>query len=92
MLLEVPISRKKILHKLEIKIKTNMYYYLPRKARCLLALKQNKSALDNLKQTLVALDDAKLPLDRRMKWQKDVQIMITMMLKNKLQDGNTMRK
>ena len=60
--------------------------YFFRKAKCLLALKQNKSALDILKETVVALDDAKLPLDRRMKWQKDIQIMIAMMTKNQVKD------
>ncbi|CAH1402398.1 unnamed protein product [Nezara viridula] len=69
-----------------------IYKIKDRKARCLLALKQNKAALHILKQTLIALDDAKLPLERRMKWQKDLQIMITMMTKNKLADEKIKQK
>ncbi|XP_014292302.1 SET and MYND domain-containing protein 4 [Halyomorpha halys] len=69
-----------------------IYKIKDRKARCLLALKQNKTALDILKETLTALDDAKLPLERRLKWQKDVQIMITMMTKNKLEDAKIKQK
>lgn len=52
-----------------------------------MALKQNKSGLNVLKETLTALDDAKIPLERRLKWQKDIQIMIALMSKNRVQDG-----
>lgn len=54
----------------------------------LLALQQLKSAREVFRTTLTALDDAKLPTDRRQKWQRDVQIMLAMLDKNKdLKDG-----
>lgn len=60
-----------------------------RKARCLLALKQHNSAVEPFRKTLTCLDDAKLPLERKQKWQKDVQIMLAMLSKNlTAKDGN----
>ncbi|CAG2060348.1 unnamed protein product [Timema podura] len=59
------------------------YKVLDRKARCLLAMNQLKDALEAFKATLKALDGAKLPDERRMKWQSDIQIMIAMLVRNK---------
>nr|CAD7438443.1 unnamed protein product [Timema bartmani] len=59
------------------------YKVLDRKARCLLAMNQLKDALEAFKATLKALDGAKLPDERRMKWQSDIQIMIAMLARNK---------
>jgi hypothetical protein len=60
-----------------------------RKARCLLATKQLKNALEAFKSTLQALDTAKLPVERKKKWQMDVQIMLAMLAKNKVLDNGT---
>lgn len=57
--------------------------FLFRKARCLLALGKYNLACDVFKQTVTALDEAKLPIERRQKWQKDIQIMLAMMNKNR---------
>ncbi|XP_075232521.1 protein-lysine N-methyltransferase SMYD4-like [Lycorma delicatula] len=66
---------------------SSLYYKVyDRKARCLLALKQHKSAIEAFRCTLTTLDDAKLPLERRQKWQKDVQIMLAMLSKNPVKD------
>ncbi|XP_014249101.1 SET and MYND domain-containing protein 4-like [Cimex lectularius] len=62
-----------------------------RKALCLLALKQHKSGLSALRETIVALDDAKLPSEKKMKKQKDIEIMTALMLKNKLVDEPTVK-
>ncbi|XP_075233505.1 uncharacterized protein LOC142331462 isoform X3 [Lycorma delicatula] len=68
---------------------SSLYYKVyDRKARCLLALKQHKSAIEAFRCTLTTLDDAKLPLERRQKWQKDVQIMLAMLSKNPVKDGD----
>ncbi|RZF40765.1 hypothetical protein LSTR_LSTR011282 [Laodelphax striatellus] len=58
------------------------YKVYDRKARCLLAQKRHRLAVDAFRRTLTALDDAKLPLERKQKWQKDVQIMLAMLAKN----------
>ncbi|XP_063244730.1 SET and MYND domain-containing protein 4 isoform X5 [Bacillus rossius redtenbacheri] len=60
------------------------YKVLERRARCLLATNQLNDALEAFKTTLTCLDAAaKLPLDKRMKTQKNIQIMIAILLKNK---------
>jgi endonuclease/exonuclease/phosphatase (EEP) superfamily protein YafD len=60
-----------------------------RKARCLLATKQLKDALEAFRCTLTALDSANLPVERKHKWQMDVQIMLTMLAKNKVLANGT---
>jgi hypothetical protein len=60
-----------------------------RKARCLLAIKQLKDALEAFRRTLTALDLAKLPAERKQKWQMDVQIMLTMLARNKVLANGT---
>lgn len=58
-------------------------FFYTRKARCLLATKQLKDTLQAFRCTLTALDLAKLPVERKQKWQMDVQIMLTILAKNK---------
>ncbi|XP_025202672.1 SET and MYND domain-containing protein 4 [Melanaphis sacchari] len=54
-----------------------------RKARCFLATKQLKLALESFKATIQSLDDSRLSFDERRKRQLDVQIMLTMLGKDK---------
>jgi hypothetical protein len=65
-----------------------LFLYI-RKARCLLATKQLKDALQAFRCTLTALDLAKLPVERKRKWQMDVQIMLTILAKNKVLANGT---
>lgn len=60
-----------------------VYKVKDRKAKCLLALHQNKSALEALKDALVSVDDSKLPVERKNKMRLDIQIMISMLSKHK---------
>lgn len=53
-----------------------------------MALNHLKSARESFRQTIQALDVAKLTTERRQKWQRDIQIMLAMLDKNKdLKDG-----
>lgn len=63
-----------------------LYKILDRKAKCLLALKQHQKAIKAFRETIIALDDAKISLERRQKWQKDIQIMLAVMAKNNVKD------
>ncbi|KAK9499021.1 hypothetical protein O3M35_003540 [Rhynocoris fuscipes] len=62
------------------------YKIVDRKAKCLLALKQHQKAIQAFRETITALDDSKLTIERRQKWQKDIQIMLAVMTKNKAVD------
>ncbi|XP_065209611.1 SET and MYND domain-containing protein 4-like [Planococcus citri] len=55
---------------------------LDRKARCLLALEKFQKACEVFRKTIQALDDAKMPSEKRQKWQKDIQIMLLMLSKD----------
>lgn len=75
------------LKEIERAIKANypkdmMYKLKERKARCLLAKKSLKEALKAFQEDVQALDDSNLPHDRRMKLERDAQIMIKMLTKN----------
>ncbi|XP_019536792.2 SET and MYND domain-containing protein 4 [Aedes albopictus] len=59
-----------------------MYKLTERKARCYLGKKDHVKALQCFKDTLPALDDCKLPLERRQKLERDAQIMIKLLPKN----------
>ncbi|XP_065073779.1 SET and MYND domain-containing protein 4 [Ochlerotatus camptorhynchus] len=59
-----------------------MYKITERKARCYLGKKDHVKALECFKDTLPALDDCKLPLERRQKLERDAQIMIKLLPKN----------
>uniref|UniRef100_A0A2S2NHH6 SET and MYND domain-containing protein 4 n=1 Tax=Schizaphis graminum TaxID=13262 RepID=A0A2S2NHH6_SCHGA len=59
------------------------YKVYDRKARCFLATKQLKLALESFKTTIRSLDDSRLSFDERRKRQLDAQIMLTMLDKDK---------
>jgi rubrerythrin len=61
--------------------KEMMYKLKERKARCLLAKKNHKEALKAFQEDVQALDDSKIPVDNRLKLEKDAQIMIKMLQK-----------
>jgi hypothetical protein len=52
-------------------------------------MKQLKDAIEASRSTLTALDLAKLPVERKQKWQTDLQIMLTMLAKNKVLANGT---
>lgn len=58
-----------------------MYKLKERKARCMLAKKNNEEALKAFKEDIQALDDSKLPDEKLKKLEKDAQIMIKMLTK-----------
>lgn len=58
-----------------------MYKLMERKARCLLAKKNHAEALRAFQEDVQALDDSKIPLENRMKLERDAQIMIKMLQK-----------
>lgn len=59
-----------------------MYKLKERKARCLLAKKDLNAALTAFRETVQALDDSNIPLERKLKLEMDAQIMIKMLQKN----------
>lgn len=59
-----------------------LFIYIPRKARCFLALKKHDLAIKAFRSTISALDESKLSTEKRQKWQKDIQIMLLMLQKN----------
>ena len=61
--------------------KEMMYKLKERKARCLLAKKNHKEAMHAFQEDIKALDDSKIPLENRMKLERDAQIMIKMLQK-----------
>lgn len=62
--------------------KDMMYKLKERKARCLLAKKSLKEALKAFQENVQALDESNLPVDKRMKLERDSQIMIKIITKN----------
>ncbi|KAG5673986.1 hypothetical protein PVAND_003982 [Polypedilum vanderplanki] len=62
--------------------KEMMYKLKERKARCFLAKKDLKEALKAFKEDIQALDDAIIPVDNKLKLERDAQIMIKMIEKN----------
>lgn len=61
--------------------KEMMYKLKERKARCMLAKKRHREALYAFQEDIKALDDSKIPLENRMKLERDAQIMIKMLQK-----------
>jgi SET and MYND domain-containing protein 4 len=61
--------------------KNLMYKLKERKARCMLAKKNNEEALKAFKEDVQALDDSNLPEEKFKKLEKDAQIMIKMLTK-----------
>jgi len=64
------------------------YKIQERKAKSLLALKRHGDALDAFKKTLQCLDDSKLNPEKKMKMQKDIQIMLSLLTKQKTSQGH----
>ncbi|CAB3377928.1 Hypothetical predicted protein [Cloeon dipterum] len=64
-----------------------LYKVSERRARCFLAMDQRLSARDAFRQTMQALDDAKMEADRKTKMRTDVQIMLVMLEKGLLKDA-----
>lgn len=62
--------------------KDMMYKLKERRARCLLAKKNLEEALKAFQEDVQALDDSNIPQDRRMKLERDAQIMIKILTKN----------
>ncbi|XP_058447147.1 SET and MYND domain-containing protein 4 [Malaya genurostris] len=62
--------------------KEMMYKLRERQARCYLGKKDHVSALKSFKETVQALDDCQLPLERRQKLERDAQIMINLLPRN----------
>ncbi|CAI6367479.1 unnamed protein product [Macrosiphum euphorbiae] len=58
------------------------YKVYDRKARCLLATKQLKLAVESFRTTMRSLDDSNLSPDERRKRQLNIQTMLTMMIKD----------
>jgi SET and MYND domain-containing protein 4 len=59
-----------------------MYKLKERKARCMLAQKNHVEALEAFKEDILALDDSKMPMEARLKLERDAQIMIKMLQKS----------
>lgn len=62
---------------------------LERKAKSYLALQRNEEALSQFRNTIKALDDCKLPVEKKLKMQTDIQVMLRVMSKSvNNSDGN----
>lgn len=64
------------------------YKVLDRKARCHLALNNHPAAMAEFRNTLQALDDSKLPTEKKLKMQTDIQIMLGIMARPKTKTGH----
>nr|XP_012223994.1 PREDICTED: SET and MYND domain-containing protein 4 [Linepithema humile] len=62
----------------------DLFYKLEeRRARCLLGLKRHDEAVEAFRRALQALDDAKIPLERKQKFEADIRMMLAVMDKGK---------
>lgn len=62
----------------------DLFYKLEeRRARCLLGLKRHDEAVKAFRRALQALDDARIPLERRQKFEADIRVMLAVMDKGK---------
>ncbi|EFN88450.1 SET and MYND domain-containing protein 4 [Harpegnathos saltator] len=62
----------------------DLFYKLEeRRARCLLSLKRHDEAVEAFRQALGALDDAKVPSERKQKLEADIRVMLAVMDKGK---------
>ncbi|EZA53989.1 SET and MYND domain-containing protein [Ooceraea biroi] len=62
----------------------NLLYKLEeRRARCLLSLKRHDDAVEAFRRALRALDDAKIPSERKRKFEADIRVMLAVMDKGK---------
>uniref|UniRef100_A0A1B0CSA0 Protein-lysine N-methyltransferase SMYD4 n=1 Tax=Lutzomyia longipalpis TaxID=7200 RepID=A0A1B0CSA0_LUTLO len=64
------------------------YKLMEREARCFLAQEKHAEALQSFKKTITALDDAKIPEEKRSKMERDAQIMVKMLMKTIEKCGN----
>ena len=64
------------------------YKVYERKAKSLLALKKHEEGIEEFKKTLQALDDCKLPMEKKLKMEKDIQIMLQIMSKSNDKNDN----
>lgn len=61
-----------------------LFYKLEeRRARCLLALKRHDEAVQAFRRALQALDDTRIPLERKQKFEMDIRMMLAVMDKSK---------
>ncbi|KAG5323607.1 SMYD4 protein, partial [Pseudoatta argentina] len=60
-----------------------IYKLEERRARCLLGLKRHDEAIEAFRRALQALDDARIPLKRRQKFETDIRMMLAVMDKGK---------
>lgn len=58
-----------------------LYKLEERRARCLLALKCHAKAIESFKAAIMALDEAKVPKERKKKIEADMRVMLTLMIK-----------
>lgn len=62
----------------------DLFYKLEeRRARCLLALKRHDAAIEAFRRALQTLDDTRIPLERKQKFQMDIRMMLAVMDKGK---------
>ncbi|XP_077276488.1 protein-lysine N-methyltransferase SMYD4 [Temnothorax americanus] len=62
----------------------DLFYKLEeRRARCLLGLKRHDEAVKTFRRALQALDDARIPLERKQKFEADIRVMLAVMDKGK---------
>jgi tetratricopeptide (TPR) repeat protein len=62
----------------------NLFYKLEeRRAKCLLGLKKHDEAVEAFRCALRALDDARIPLERKQKFEMDIRMMLAVMDKGK---------
>lgn len=62
----------------------DLFYKLEeRRARCLLDLKRHDEAIEAFRRALQALDDARIPLERKQKFEADIRVMLAVMDKGK---------
>ncbi|XP_011269215.2 SET and MYND domain-containing protein 4 isoform X1 [Camponotus floridanus] len=62
----------------------DLFYKLEeRRARCLLALKRHDAAIEAFRRALQTLDDARISLERKQKFEADIRMMLAVMDKGK---------
>lgn len=79
---------QKITNKKSLCYKCVVIYLFYRQARCFLAQNNLVSAKQAFRQTIKALDHSNLPEEKKLKWQRDVQIMLAMLDRNKELSNN----
>ncbi|KAL6258691.1 hypothetical protein P5V15_010643 [Pogonomyrmex californicus] len=60
-----------------------LYKLEERRARCLLGLKRHDEAIEAFRRALQALDNAKIPLEKKQKFEADIRVMLAVMDKGK---------